>query len=694
MAIQSNSENLFSNNWCGLLLYCVLFAAIFSVDLIICGAIPSASSILFLVSIPLTSILLGHVCYKILSIDESGLLTVELYFMTGFWLISVIEVLFRFCLPKFPSMLVLYVIISATVFCIYLFRKKTFFTIEITRSSLALLIIIGVAGSLWSQTGIVQHIVSENEIIFLPWADHFSHAELIQRLFENSFLGSEQEYWIFSDLPAPLYHYASYIFSSLLRSVSDLPCINISTAFWLPLGLLISGIGAFVFGDLMWGKKEGILCALAIILLPDPHLLACGSGYFSYHFLSQAGPAHCYANGVCGVGLGLMAQGMSKSQSRVILFGLIMMCSSLLFKAHVFVVVFPASFFWLILSLPFLSNRSKILAISGSAIFLGIAALFAWRVAYISLGVPFVMEFFEQIFSKGDIRTTIFFYLGSTSYKLIVGTLMIWFGAFGPILGFSVILIGYLVKIRQYNFRDAVPFLFLLLWTFYLLLLPENQLFGHSDEYHHRPFHVVYYFLVLWLIGRSSNWFLERSCWLARTFRYGNRNGELMLWIISLILLIIPLKLGKNVLNVGAWTITDSLQHFYIDTGLWNAAKFIQLHGKLGDIFLDSSYDGFVNVIGGVGERRPFLSLDNMKGISENNPLFTFIQKRLEVHNALKECVSLECVDNISGKNNLRWYILHPYDKAPWFADAKIRPVFESNGYRVFDLANPQWETR
>ena len=70
-----------------------------------------------------------------------------------------------------------------------------------------------------------------------------------------------------SGIPAPLYHYGSYIIPSVLRALSDIPAINISTAFWLPFGAILSGLGAFVFGNGLWGKREGVACALIIALI-------------------------------------------------------------------------------------------------------------------------------------------------------------------------------------------------------------------------------------------------------------------------------------------------------------------------------------------------------------------------------------------------------------------------------------------
>lgn len=669
--------------------YCFLLAVLYFVDLTICGAVPNYIGILFLLSIPVTCIVWGRLYYKVFSIDEADVLSIESCLIAGFWLISLVVTFFIFCLPRLANMIVLYTIMCAVALCLLVFKRKTVYPVYLTPSSIGLLVIAGLATSLWSQTGIIQNIVCGPKIIFLPWSDHFLHSEMIQRLYENSMLGRSQEFSMMSGIPAPLYHYASYIFSSLLRSMTDVPSINISTAFWLPFGGLISGIGAFVFGNLMWGKKEGLFCALAITLLPDPYSLGCGSGYFSYHFLGQAGAAHYYANGISAVSLGLLAQGISKKEVRIILAGLVMICTVIFFKAHVFVVVFPAACFWLILSFPQLPVIKRLIGILSLGVVLGLATLLAWSCSYISLGRPWAMEFFRNIFSSGVLRTTIFSLSQRTSAQLddlIVGTLLIWGGAFGPMLILAVILICYLIKKGLKNFKDAVPFLFLFFWTALFLLLPANtaNFMGTVDEFHHRPFHVVYYFLVVWLIGRFSNLLIEQNSWISRKCDLMNPRIELMLWAISLFLLVIPLKLGKNALIVGSWTYSH--QNLNIDIGFWKTAEFVRHHGKLGDILLDSSGDNYFDIVGGIGERRPFLSEPYGRWISEDSPAFGLIKERREIHNALKECVSQECIGRIAQQNNINWYLLHPGDKILWSEEALRKSLFESNGYRVFDI--------
>jgi hypothetical protein len=577
--------------------------------------------------------------------------------------------------------------------CLLIFNRKSFQQIYVTTPNIGLLAVVGLAMSLWSQTGIIQTVVSGQEIIFRPCVDYFIHASMIQRLYEGSTLGRHQEFALMSGIPAPLYHYASYMFSSLLRAVSDLPAINIATAFWLPFGGILSGLGAFVFGNSMWGKKEGIVSALAITLLPDPYMCGCGLGYFSYHFLGQTGAANYYAEAIAAVGLGTLAQGIVKANSRIILAGLIPISTLVFFKAHIFIVVFPAACFWLILSLSRMSTTTKILGIILLSAAFGLVALLAWHLNYISLGKPWAIEFFRNIFSSGignrpRLHTTIFSLTQSTSTILddvIVGTTMVWLGTLGPVLLGGVILIYYLKRKDLLNFRDMVPFLCLLFWTILILIMPANtNVLGRPDEFHHRPYHAVYYFFTIWVIARSANLFFSSPCRPSKKSGSSGMKSKFIPIIVSLSLLLIPLYFGKRVLNTGAWV--SGLHDVTIDPGLWEASKFIRNKGHLGDVTLDSTEDKFHNIVCGVGERRLFLSEPYISRLSNDSPDLEWIEKKRRIHNQLRQCPTKECVGKIVRTWNIRWYLLHPGDKISWPLEMQNRFLFESNGYRVFDM--------
>ena len=112
----------------------------------------------------------------------------------------------------------------------------------------------------------------------------------------------------------------------------------------------------------------------------------------------------------------------------------------------------------------------------------------------------------------------------------------------------------------------------------------------------------------------------------------------------------------------------------------------MRVNGKIGDVFVDSEEDQFMNVITGISERRPFLSRPYHRFVSRTALGSELIAQRQKLREALKKCDSAECINRIAKTNKIRWYITHPSDSFAWESNPNMKPVFEAEGYKVFDL--------
>ena len=332
--------------------YSLLLSAILIADLAICGHAPSFSGIVFLAWLPFSCVTWGLIYFRSFSLSERNLMAVESCLITGFWLSSLALLVPVFLSPSFLFTFVLIASWNIAPLCFLILRPDALRIINLQWSNLWILLTVGVAMSLWCQTGIIQKIQGVDQITFLPWSDHFVHSSMIQRLYECQKLGVPQEFGLLYGISAPLYHYGSYMMSVVLRAASEIPAINISTAFWLPMGAILSGLAAFALGNGLWGKKEGIAACVAVTLLPDPYMYGCGLGYFSYHFLGQTGAALYYAEAITAIGLIVIATAIRSGARKALIAGFIPIISSVFFKAHVFAVAFPAACLWTILFFP------------------------------------------------------------------------------------------------------------------------------------------------------------------------------------------------------------------------------------------------------------------------------------------------------------------------------------------------------
>ncbi|MFH0960743.1 MAG: hypothetical protein V1897_18820 [Pseudomonadota bacterium] len=663
--------------------YSLILSAILITDLAKYGHAPSFGGIVFLTWLPFSCVIWGLIYLKSFSLSERDLITTESCLISGFWVSSLAILVPVFLSPSFIFAFALIASWNIAPLCFLMLRPEALRIINLQWSNVWILLTVGLAMSLWCQTGIIQKIQSVDHITFLPWSDHFVHASIIQRLYECQKLGVLQEFGLICGISAPLYHYGSYMMSVVLRAVDAIPAINISTAFWLPMGAILSGLAAFALGNSLWGKKEGIAACVAVTLMPDPYMYGCGLGYFSYHFLGQTGAALYYAEAFTAIGLTLIAAAMRSGARKALMAGFIPIISSVFFKAHVFVVAFPAACLWTILFFSSIAKTRRAMWMLSVGAGCVTSVLIFSRLGYISIGEPWALEFFRGIFAGASpndpwMFTRLFGFTQKTMTiwdDLVVGTILLWFATLGPLLMVGILLICYLKRKRSLNSIDSLPFLFLAVWTAMVMILPSNQ-YGNLDEFHHRPFHVVYYIFVIWVAARLSNLILPLS--------FNSLCQHLGLLAPMIGLMLIPWYYGKDVLKIGPCA--HRHQNFKIDKGMWEAGEFIRSYGKLGDIFLDSQEDSYLNVVTGIGEQRPFLSEPYHFFVSRHASGSILVEQRQKLHDELKRCDSVECISRIAKAYNVRWYLTHPSDSLTWEPNLDMKPVFESHGYRVFDL--------
>ncbi len=53
---------------------------------------------------------------------------------------------------------------------------------------------------------------------------------------------------------------------------------------------------------------------------------------------------------------------------------------------------------------------------------------------------------------------------------------------------------------------------------------------------------------------------------------------------------------------------------------------------------------------------------------------------------SLREATNIPDLQRSVRETDIRWYLLHPGDSNVWPAEFRDHPLFESNGYRVYDM--------
>ena len=91
-------------------------------------------------------------------------------------------------------------------------------------------------------------------------------------------------------------------------------------------------------------------------------------------------------------------------------------------------------------------------------------------------------------------------------------------------------------------------------------------------------------------------------------------------------------------------------------------------------------------ILGALSERRSFAARPELwKGISK-------AFRESPYHEQLRKLQSLQQATNVPDlqrsvcETGIRWYVVHPGDSNFWPTEFRDQPVFESNGYKVYDM--------
>jgi len=190
----------------------------------------------------------------------------------------------------------------------------------------------------------------------------------------------------------------------------------------------------------------------------------------------------------------------------------------------------------------------------------------------------------------------------------------------------------------------------------------------------HRPFVWAY-----WLVG---------SLTAGRLFSMAaGPRPQLPTWAIALgilALMLVPVWYGSG-LQRGKWSGADAFSSLRLDRGLVDCAHYIRDQPPNNAVVQDSRLDE-LPILGGLGERRSFAARPKFwvrvnKAFRESP-----YQEQLKRLQSLQQAANVPDLQHSVHETGIRWYVVHPGDSCPWPTEFRDRPVFESNGYKVYDM--------
>ncbi len=522
-----------------------------------------------------------------------------------------------------------------------------------------------------------------DRVEFHRWMDYFDHAAFTTQLLAPEHLWRFGNYEI-TNLPAPLYHYVSYLFPAGLASFGSLSSYDAVVSFWTPLGTFLTGLAAYVLAASFGGRIAGLCALISLLVLPDASYYGLKNPWFRYHWLQQIGSAGMYGVACASLSLVFLLEARRNRSWRA-LAGLTFGAATFFFKAQLFVVLMPLLVAWLILCYPTFSIAWRILLLQ-AAFAAALAGIVVSNALHLGPILEPSREYFEHYCkyaaSEGEpgfLRTTVengAVAIGRSRYY-VAATSMVLLSSFGALLAAVPLLcLGAWWK-NKLQSVDFVPWLAVAIYTLFLVGLKDNIVGVCWWEIIHRPFVWPYFVLMVWCAGKG--------CVLLRETRVGRRvMNPKTIGAAGVLLLCLPWHMGLNA-QQGKMTWRLKCYGLRFPRGLVECGRFVAANSSRNDVIQDSRCDEHL-VFGALSERRSYLARPALWKESKNPALPAEIERRRALLEQYKSATTIAAVRQMAAQTGIRWFLVHPDDAVRWPESVLQSPAFVSSGYRVFDL--------
>jgi hypothetical protein len=534
-----------------------------------------------------------------------------------------------------------------------------------------------VAATGWSQDLILPTRPVEGGIVFKPWSDFFFHSTIVARSLGTETLSQVGNYeW--KGFPAIIYHYASYSLAACLAKIGHVPAYDTVVGFWAPFGSFLIGLTSYALGRAIWSQGAGLAALMAALLIPDAGLLNVAHPLYNYFWLQHIAPGGLYGVAIAGAAVILVVKGVRDGRRIWIVSGVVMGALVALFKVHVFTVAFP-----LLLSLAILGwppcRRSRWVVL-GMCVAAGITLLPLANRFYAGLNVHFdfsgsalywkllagmasgtPVESWYQIFSTGHP-------FPSHLAQAIGLTLLNGLGIFAVVAPLTWL---FALRRKTWQTPDGIS-----VAAVAILLLTTFGLSGdlRTSELIHRPFVWAYWLVASLTAGRLFS--------LLAADR-----PPLPAWAVAVslvALLWVPAWYGSGI-ERGKWPRASAFSELRVDRGLVDCASYIRSQPPIDALAQDSHLDP-VLTLGALSERRSFAARVEMWKLVSKAFRDSPYQEQLRKLQRLQQATTVPDLQRSVRETGIRWYVMHPGDSYTWPIEFRDHPVFESSGYRVYDM--------
>ncbi len=496
--------------FCGI----VLFALVFTLWGVLSRGAAGLDVAPFGLAFSYFCILTGRLVIDLLRLPVDRFRDIPTTFLFGFLALNMLLLFVALALPFSLPVDALLIALGVGVGALRLGPAARVSPFSVEAPGLACLALSLVAATLWSLDSIMPEVVSRGVVVFNPWADCFLHACVI-RVFRDAHGVFTLEHFSMAGEPVPPYHYASYMIPALLAALTDTSCYLAFTSFLVPLGIVLTGLAAFVLARWWWSAGAGLAATVALLLLPDASRYGVANPFLGYHWLAQVGPALVYGVAMIAVAWVLVFEGCRAGRLGLVAAGFVAAGLTTVFKAHLFVAnafliwVYPAFF----LRAFHLRTRLAWLGFS-VATFAAAVRLSQGRASIPILrldGSGLKAYLMQVLFNLNDESMRQLFRVTPTTtwtHDLIIGIVHLTLGTFGLFaLAFPILAILQAMRGRgaeAWARIETALFPMIVVMNYLIMslgLARDDRVRYHSDELLHRPLVWAYFAVAAWTGG-------------------------------------------------------------------------------------------------------------------------------------------------------------------------------------------------
>jgi len=507
------------------------------------------------------------------------------------------------------------------------------------------------------------------------WSDYFFQGGLISQFGDVRALGRGSIY--LADYPPSFYHFASYGAAAVFARLLDQPGLALAASAWLPLGFLAMLAGGHALGERLAGPAGGIAALVALAILPDASNYGLRNGWFSFHWTLFAHAGATYALGAAFLSLALLG-----GSRRALGASALLAVSTLLFRAHVFVLLMPA---WVATAVYCHAapgrRRAGWLVLAALAAGAGAASLLVgaladagfWRIRAGSAVVEFL--WYVHTGHEPTAYTGVYADLSrmdEPGFLLVAGIALAFAAALGA---FVLALPAAAVAARERRALqpiDAACGYLVASWLLLMLFAPTPW-HGDPSDLIHRPFVLLYGACAIWALCLALR-ILARPLWLP---------------LLGLSLVALPLVFataGRMAQPKFRWSEFDAAVR--VPPGLVEAARFMRSNSAPGDTFaaagLKLAYATFdlstqLCALSGVPA---YLSRPHFEVIKDA-PRRELAMQRMAALQAIEENAHYDAAMQALRALGVRWYVAAGGEGPRW-DPARARAAFKSGTVALY----------